>query len=80
MKSIYMSKSLTNKLFLKKQLYFLKMVEGLRLSEHLHEFNKIVTQLVSFEVEIEDEDKALLFLFSLPPIVRPYGYDTNVRK
>ena len=35
----YMSKSLTNKLLLKKKLYGLKMVEGLTLYQHINVFN-----------------------------------------
>lgn len=35
--------------------------------EHLIEFNKIVTQMLSLDVKIENDDKALLFLSSCPP-------------
>jgi len=35
-------------------------------NEHLNEFNKITTEFTSLEVEIEEEDKALLLLPSLP--------------
>lgn len=45
----------------------LKMTKGLQLSEHLNEFNRIIMQLLSLLVRIEDEDKALLLLSSLPP-------------
>lgn len=54
-------------MFLKKQLYSLKMAEGSRLTKHLNEFNRIMTQLLSVEVKIEAEEKALLMLSSLPP-------------
>ena len=39
MESWYMSKSLTNKLLLKKKLYGLKMAEGLTLYQHINVFN-----------------------------------------
>jgi hypothetical protein len=39
MESRYMSKSLTNKLYLKQQLYDLKMAEGSDLSQHINVFN-----------------------------------------
>ncbi|XXG80321.1 hypothetical protein AAC387_Pa09g1227 [Persea americana] len=68
LESIYMSKLLTNNLFLKKQLYSLKMMEGSWLLEHLNEFNRIVTQLLSIDVKNEGQDKALLFFSSLPPL------------
>ena len=34
--------------------------------DHLHIFNKIVTQLLNVDVKIEEEDKAILLLASLP--------------
>lgn len=80
LETIYISKSLTNKLFLKKQLYSLKITKGSQLSEHLNEFNKIVIQLLSLDVKIEDKDKALLFLSSLPPIVQSLGDDVYIRE
>ena len=36
------------------------------LSEHLNEYNKILVDLKILDVEISDEDKALLLLNSLP--------------
>ena len=39
LESRYMSKSLTNKLLLKKKLYGLKMVEGSALDQHINVFN-----------------------------------------
>ena len=60
-----MSKSLTNKLYLKQKLYGLKMMEGLDLSQHLNVFNQIISNLMHVEVTLEDEDKALMLLNSL---------------
>ena len=42
------------------------MKEGFDLLEHLNTFNMLNTQLSSFGVNYEDEDKALLLLSSLP--------------
>ena len=53
-----MRKSLTNKLYVKK--------EGSDLLEHLSTFNMLNTQLSSFGVNYEDKDKALILLASLP--------------
>ena len=53
-----MRKNLTNKLYVKKQLYSLHMNEGLDLLGHLYMFNMLNTQLSSFGVNYEDEDKA----------------------
>ena len=61
-----MRKNLTNKLYVKNQLYSLHMKEVSNLLEHLNTFNMSNTQLSSFGVNYEDEDKALLLLASLP--------------
>ena len=63
---LYMRKNLTNKFYMKKQLYSLHIKEGSDLLEHLNTFNMLNTQLSSFGVNYEDEDKALLLLASLP--------------
>ena len=55
-----------NKLYVKKQLYRLHMKEGSDLLEHFNTFNMLSTQLSSFGVNYEDEDKALLLLASFP--------------
>jgi len=55
-----MTKSLAHRQLLKQQLYSFKMVE------QLVEFNKILDDLANIEVNMEDEDKALLLLCSLP--------------
>ena len=60
-----MRKNMTNKFYVKKQLYSLYMKEGSDLLEHLNMFNKLNNQLSSFGVNYEDEDKALLLLTSL---------------
>ncbi|CAA0806530.1 Probable prolyl 4-hydroxylase 11 [Striga hermonthica] len=62
-----MSKTLTTKLYLKQRLYGLKMQEGTDLGQHVNIFNQVVTDLASLEVKIEDEDKAMILLCSLPP-------------
>ena len=62
-----MSKSLTNKLYLKQRLYGLKMQEGSNLAQHVNIFNQIITDLVRVDVKIEDEDKVIILLYSLPP-------------
>nr|GEX91013.1 retrovirus-related Pol polyprotein from transposon TNT 1-94 [Tanacetum cinerariifolium] len=66
LKTLYMTKSLANKLYLKKKLYTFYMPAGRKISEHIDEFNKIVLDLANIEVNFEDEDLALLLLTSLP--------------
>jgi hypothetical protein len=67
LESLYMAKNLTNKLYVKKQLYGLQMEENTDLLEHLNKFNMLNTQLLNFGVKIGEEDKAILLLASLPP-------------
>ena len=66
LESRYMSKSLTNKLYLKQKLYGLKMAESSDLSQHMNVFNQIISDLKRIDVKFEDEDKALMLLNSLP--------------
>ena len=68
LESRYMSKSLTNKLYLKQKLYGLKMSEGSDLSQHINLFNQIIGDLKRVDVKFEDEDKALMLLNSISNI------------
>ncbi|GJS68173.1 retrovirus-related pol polyprotein from transposon TNT 1-94 [Tanacetum coccineum] len=50
LETLYMTKSLANKLCLKKKLYTFYMPVGLKISEHIDEFNKIVLDLANIEL------------------------------
>jgi hypothetical protein len=65
---LYQSKSLVNKLFLRKKLYNLRMRDGDSVAEHLNAFNTVVSQLVSVDIKILDEDKCISLLCSLPDL------------
>nr|GEV51329.1 retrovirus-related Pol polyprotein from transposon TNT 1-94 [Tanacetum cinerariifolium] len=65
--TLYMTKSLVNKLYLKKKLFTFYMHSGKKLPEHINEFNKMIGDLANIDVDIDDEDKALMLLTSLPP-------------
>lgn len=67
LESRYMTKSLTNRLYMKQRLYTIRMEEGAPISDHLNEFNRIVIDLKNIECNVEDEDQALILLCSLPP-------------
>ena len=58
-------KSLSNKLFMKKQLYSLRMKEGTHILQHLNTFIRILSDLLALEVKLEEKDKALPLLSSL---------------
>lgn len=61
LESLYMTKSLANKLYLKKKLYTFYMPAGRKISKHIDDFNKIVLDLANIEVKFEDEDLTLLY-------------------
>jgi hypothetical protein len=63
--NLYQSNSLVNKLFLRKNLYHLRMEDGYSVIEHLNAFNTLVSQLVSVNIMIAEEDKYITLLCSL---------------
>jgi len=65
LKSLYMTKSLTNKLYLKQRLFTLHVKEGTPFKDHLDELNKILVDLKNIDVRIYEEDQALILLCSL---------------
>ena len=50
LESIYMTKSLANRLCIKKKMFTLRMVECLSLEQHIDEFNKVCDTLESIDV------------------------------
>ena len=63
---LYMTKSLTNKLYLNQRLFTLRMKEGTSIKDHLDKLNKILMDLKIFDVRIDKEDQDLILLCSLP--------------
>ena len=59
LETLYMTKSLANKLYLKKKFYTFYMSVGRKISKHIDEFNKIVLDLAIIEVKFKDEDLSL---------------------
>jgi hypothetical protein len=62
---LYEKSSTSNKTFLMKILFNMKMSEGGSIAYHLNEFNTINNQLSSVKVDFYDEVRALLILCSL---------------
>jgi hypothetical protein len=62
--NLYQSKSLVNKLFLRKKLYHLRMEDGDSVTEHLNSFNTLVSQLVSVNIMNVEEYKSITLLCS----------------
>ena len=49
-----------------KKLFNLKMAKKASVTQHLNEFNTITNQLLSVEIDFDDEIRALIVLASLP--------------
>ena len=62
----YTTKSAENRLYLKKKLFRYEYARGTSMSEHIDEFNKIISDLVNLDIDMKDDDKAILLLNSLP--------------
>lgn len=54
-------------MYLQQRLYLFKMTEGTNLSQHDNQFNQISVNMGLVSVTIEDEDNAMLLLYSLTP-------------
>nr|AAR87163.1 putative polyprotein [Oryza sativa Japonica Group]AAU89150.1 integrase core domain containing protein [Oryza sativa Japonica Group]ABF98081.1 retrotransposon protein, putative, Ty1-copia subclass [Oryza sativa Japonica Group] len=66
LESICMSKDLTSKMHIKMKLFSHKLHESGSVLNHISVFKEIVADLVSMEVQFDDEDLGLLLLCSLP--------------
>ncbi|CAB4285828.1 unnamed protein product [Prunus armeniaca] len=82
LEQLYIAKSLTNKLHLKRKMYKLKMEEGGNQMDHMNMFNRCMGQLQKVDVKTEEKDKAFFLLSSLPDTYENlvttllYGKDT----
>lgn len=54
LEGLYMTKSLSNKLYLKNQRYSISMKEGTPFLHYLNSFNKIIDNLLYLEVKLEN--------------------------
>jgi hypothetical protein len=67
--NLYQSKSMVNKLFMRKKLYNLRMRDGDSVTKHLNAFNTVVSQLLSIDIKISYEDKCSCALYQTHGIV-----------
>ena len=66
LESLYMTKSVANRLFLRSKLHDLHLEEGSSLKSHIDEFDSIVMDLSNLDVNLDDEDLAIKLLCALP--------------
>ncbi|KAL8516861.1 hypothetical protein ACS0TY_015209 [Phlomoides rotata] len=66
LESLYQTKSVSNKLYVKQKLLDFRMSEGKNLNEQLDTFNRYINDLEDLDVKLEDDDKALILLNVLP--------------
>ena len=64
--TLYEKPSTSNKVFLMKHLFNMKMVEGGSVKDNLNEFNTVSSQLSFVGVNFDEEIRALLILCSFP--------------
>ena len=63
--NMYEKPSAMNKVYLMRRLFNLQMSENGFVSDHINEFNMIVSQLNSVDINFKDEIKALILMSSL---------------
>ena len=67
LEKLYEKPSASNKVFLMKHLFNMKMSEGGYVADYLNEFNTITSKLSSIKVNFDDKVRALIIiLYSLP--------------
>ncbi|GJW59032.1 retrovirus-related pol polyprotein from transposon TNT 1-94 [Tanacetum coccineum] len=64
--NMYEKPSASNKVFFIRQLVNTKMKEGASVTDHVNEFNSILSRLLLVDIKFNDEVQALLLLSSLP--------------
>ena len=63
---LYEKRSASNKVFLMKHLFNMKMSEGVYVANHLNEFNTVTNPLCFVGVKFDDEVRDILILCSFP--------------
>ncbi|PON43110.1 hypothetical protein PanWU01x14_276620 [Parasponia andersonii] len=67
LEELYQAKGVSNRVYLKELFHTLRMNEGMKISDHLNVLNGIVSELEAIGVKVEDEDKALRFIWFFLP-------------
>ena len=62
----YLTKSIKSQLQLKSKCYHFQMKRGCFIDEYMNSYTKLLTDLVNMDVKIDEEDKAIILVNSLP--------------
>ncbi|KAA0046503.1 Retrovirus-related Pol polyprotein from transposon TNT 1-94 [Cucumis melo var. makuwa] len=82
LESLYLTKSLPNKIYIKEKFFGYKIDQSKSLEENLNEFQKIVVDLNNIGEKMSDENQTIILLNSLPKTYREvkaaikYGQDS----
>ncbi|KAK3013758.1 hypothetical protein RJ639_008784 [Escallonia herrerae] len=66
LEKLYEKSSSSNKVFLMKRLFNMRMSENGYVVDHINDFNDVTNQLESVSINFDDKIRALLFMCSLP--------------
>jgi len=66
LESKYLTESIENHLHLKRRFYIFQLKRGISIGEHMKNYTKLLADLANVDVMIDEEDKALILLSSLP--------------
>lgn len=66
LEALYLTKFVSSLLYMKQKLMSFKMIEDKNISDQIDEINEAIDNLENLEVELGDEDKALILLNALP--------------
>ncbi|KAH9658981.1 hypothetical protein KPL70_023688 [Citrus sinensis] len=66
LEEMFLKKSLAKRLYMKRRLYTFSMKDGVAMKDHVDEFNKLILDLENVNIILEDKDRALILLSSLP--------------
>ena len=67
----YQTKSLPNRIYLKKKFSCFRMEEDKAMEENFDSFLKLVADLASIKIDILDEDQAIQFISGIPTVYEP---------
>ena len=62
LESLYMTQSLTSRIFLRRKLYAMRMEEGTKITNHLNVFSDLTCQLTNLGDKFSNEEKVVALL------------------